>query len=84
MPFVYILRCHDDTLYTGYTVDLERRLEAHQEGLASKYTRARLPVVLVYQEKVDNKGHALRRELEIKKMNRQQKLNLISKYSSAH
>jgi putative endonuclease len=80
LPFVYILRCSDDTLYTGYTVDIDRRLEIHQEGLASKYTRGRRPVQLVYLEELDSKGEALRREIIIKKMNRPQKLVLISEY----
>ena len=75
--YVYILRCADDTLYTGITNHPERRLKAHNAGTASKYTRARRPVAMVYQEEVETKGDALRREMEIKAMSRCQKLRLI-------
>ena len=81
MPFVYILRCSDGTLYTGITNDLERRLLAHRAGRASRYTRSRLPVRLVYTEQVKGRargrGAALRRELEIKALSRAEKLELI-------
>ena len=59
---VYILRCGDGTLYTGVTTDLERRLDSHNRGVASKYTRSRLPVKLVYQEEQPNRADASRRE----------------------
>ena len=75
--YVYILRCTDDTLYTGITNHPERRLKAHNAGTASKYTRVRRPVEMVYQEEVETKGYALRREMEIKAMSRSQKLRLI-------
>ena len=74
---VYILRCGDGTLYTGCTNDLERRLAAHSSGKGAKYTRARLPVELVYQEPAPDKSQALRREAAIKALTRQQKLSLI-------
>ena len=74
---VYILRCGDGTLYTGCTNDLERRLAAHSSGKGAKYTRARLPVELVYQEPAPDKSQALRREAAIKALTRQQKLALI-------
>ena len=77
--YVYILRCADDTLYTGITNDLARRLKAHNAGTASKYTRVRRPVDLVYQEEVETKGDALRREYQIKAMSRIQKQALIQK-----
>ena len=77
--YVYILRCVDDTLYTGITNNLERRLKAHNAGTASKYTRARRPVDMVYQEEVETKGDALRREYQIKAMSRIQKQALIQK-----
>ena len=77
--YVYILRCADDTLYTGITNDLERRLKAHNAGTASKYTRIRRPVAMVYREEADTKGNALRRELQIKSMQRSQKQTLILK-----
>ena len=77
--YVYILRCADDTLYTGITNDLARRLKAHNAGTASKYTRVRRPVDMVYQEEVETKGDALRREYQIKAMSRIQKQALIQK-----
>ena len=64
--FVYVLRCADNTLYTGITKDIERRCKQHNDAVASKYTRVRLPVVLVYQETAASQGDALRRELTIK------------------
>ena len=77
--YVYILRCGDDTLYTGITNDLARRLKAHNAGTASKYTRVRRPVDMVHQEEVATKGDALRREYQIKTMSRIQKQALIKK-----
>lgn len=77
MPHVYILQCGDGTLYTGYTTDLKRRLQEHNEGTASRYTRSRLPAVYVYTEYVDNKSLALKRELTIKQMTRNEKMRLI-------
>jgi UV DNA damage endonuclease len=75
--FVYILRCADDSLYTGITNDLERRVEQHNAGTASRYTRSRLPVTLEYKEEARNKGSALKRELVIKALSRQAKEKLI-------
>ena len=75
---VYILRCYDGTLYTGYTTDLIRRLEAHQSGKGAKYTRSRRPVELVYQEELTDKSGALQREAAIKKLSRAEKLLLIN------
>ncbi len=77
--FVYMLRCRDGSLYTGYTDDIERRLSVHQSGKGAKYTRSRLPVELVYQECLPDKSAALKREAAIKKLSRQQKLQLIEK-----
>ena len=77
--YVYILRCADDTLYTGITNHLDRRLRAHNAGTASKYTRARKPVDMVYFEEVESKGYALRREYQIKSLSRLDKMKLISK-----
>lgn len=74
---VYILRCGDGTLYTGITNDLPRRLKTHNAGRGAKYTRARLPVELAYCEESPDKPAALRRELAIKAMTREQKLKLI-------
>lgn len=76
---VYILRCADGTLYTGCTNDLARRLRTHNAGKGAKYTRARLPVELVYAEEAADKSQALRREAAIKAMPRSEKLELIGK-----
>ena len=75
--FVYILRCDDGSLYTGITNDLIRRCEQHNAGTASRYTRGRLPVVLVYQEAQSSRSHALKRELAIKALSRKAKEALI-------
>jgi pyrroline-5-carboxylate reductase len=75
--WVYILRCGDGSLYTGFAVDPERRLAVHQSGRGAKYTRSRLPVELVYREELPDKSAALKREAAIKKLSRQQKLQLI-------
>lgn len=80
--FVYILRCSDDTLYTGWTNDIVRRLRTHRSGKASKYTRNRLPVELVYLEKVTGRGPGLSREARIKKLSRKSKLELIGSDSN--
>ena len=77
MNFTYMLRCSDDSLYTGWTNDLEKRLAAHSSGNGGKYTRSRLPVELVYYEEHDTKEDAMRREWAIKHLTRQQKLALI-------
>ena len=76
--YVYILECIDKTLYTGYTVDLEKRVETHNQGLGAKYTRGRLPVKLVYKEVLDSKSDAMKREIKIKKLNRANKIKLIN------
>lgn len=76
MNYTYILRCADGTLYCGWTNRLEERVKAHNEGKGAKYTRGRGPVELVYYEAFETKEEALKREWEIKKMDRQQKLKL--------
>ena len=68
MTFVYILRCIDDTLYTGYTTNLKDRIIKHNDKIGAKYTRGRTPVELVYFEIFDTKSEALKREIAIKKM----------------
>lgn len=73
---VYILLCRDDSLYTGITNDLERRFEQHKSGKGAKYTKGRSPLKLFYQEVVQDKSAALKRELEIKKMTKDEKLRL--------
>lgn len=75
--YVYLLRCRDGSLYTGYTDDVERRLKVHQSGKGAKYTRSRLPVELAYHEELPDKSAALRREAAIKKMTRAEKLALV-------
>lgn len=74
---VYILRCGDGTLYTGWTNDLEKRLKAHAAGRGGKYTRARLPVALVYHEVCASEHEARSREWHIKQLTRPEKLRLI-------
>lgn len=75
--WVYILRCADRTLYTGVTTDVERRAGAHNTGRGARYTRARLPVRVVYVESAESRGAALRREIAIKAMTRSEKLRLV-------
>lgn len=77
MHYVYIIRCSDESLYTGYTVDLEKRLESHNQGIGAKYTRGRLPVELCFFEKYESKVEAMRREYRIKQLSREKKLELI-------
>lgn len=79
MYFVYVLRCADDSLYTGITNDIAKRLLAHKAGTASKYTRSRGALRIEHIERKRTRGHALRREAEIKKFTRTQKLALIRK-----
>ena len=76
---VYILRCADGTLYTGVTTDVQRRFNSHQSGKGAKYTRGRGPLELVYREECPDKGAALKRELAIKALSRDEKLKLIEK-----
>lgn len=76
--YVYIVKCNDNTLYTGYTVDLARRIKEHNEGRGAKYTRGRLPVKLKYFEEYGVKSRAMKREYEIKQLTRPQKDDLIS------
>ena len=76
---LYILRCGDGTLYTGITTDVEKRLEAHRSGKGAKYTRGRGPLELVYQEECGDHSAALRRELAIKALPREEKQNLLKR-----
>ena len=76
--FTYILRCADGTYYTGWTNNLEKRLAAHNAGAASKYTRSRRPVELVYHERFETKEEAMSREWRIKQLTRAQKEALIN------
>jgi putative endonuclease len=79
---VYILRCSDDTLYTGITNNFEKRLIAHNRGLASKYTRARLPVVLSAVSNPMSRTEALRLEMRIKKLAKGEKIATLNKYAN--
>jgi putative endonuclease len=78
MPFVYMLRCRDGSLYTGIAKDLARRISQHQAGSASKYTRSRLPVALVWQRRVRTWRRALQEERRIKQLSRTDKLTLVA------
>lgn len=75
--YTYILRCSDDTLYTGWTNDLSKRLKTHNAGKGARYTRGRLPVKLIYYETFATKKEAMQREAQIKKLSRKQKLSFI-------
>lgn len=77
MNYVYILKCRDETLYTGWTTDLEKRIKTHNLGKGAKYTRGRTPVKLMYYEEYEDKLIAQRREREIKKLTRDEKIKLI-------
>jgi len=75
--FVYLLETIDNTLYCGYSNDVEKRVINHNKGRGAKYTKTRLPVRLVYTECFDTKSEAMKREYQIKQLTRQQKLKLI-------
>ncbi|MGE5626944.1 MAG: GIY-YIG nuclease family protein [Solirubrobacterales bacterium] len=77
MYYIYILECSDGSLYTGYTNDLKNRLKMHNSGKGAKYTRGRLPALLVYYETFDTKSEAMKRECEIKSLSRPDKIKLI-------
>ncbi|OHW63221.1 GIY-YIG nuclease superfamily protein [Andreesenia angusta] len=79
MNYTYVVECADGSLYTGWTTDIERRLSAHNSGKGAKYTRARLPVKLVYFESYSEKSAAMKREAEIKSYSRAKKLELIGR-----
>ena len=81
--FVYLVECSDKTYYCGCTKDIRERLGRHNRGKAAKYTRARLPVRLVYLERKKSKGEALKREAEIKSMSRKQKQEMVAGYVQA-
>ena len=76
--YTYLLRCADGTLYCGWTNDLEKRVAAHNAGEGAKYTKTRRPVQLVYRETFTTKQEAMRREAEIKRLTRREKLALIA------
>ena len=77
MWYVYILKCNDGTLYTGITNDLDKRVYSHNKGTGAKYTKTRLPVVVVYHEEATDRSEASKREYQIKKLSKLAKENLI-------
>jgi putative endonuclease len=83
MNYVYILLCADGTFYTGWTNNLQKRVEAHNLSKGAKYTKGRLPVKLIYFEEFQNKSDALKREAFIKKLSREDKQKLIKENSHA-
>ncbi len=78
MNYTYMLRCRDNSLYTGWTTDLEKRVAAHNSGKGAKYTKSRKPVELVYYEKFETKQEAMRREWEIKRLSKREKEELAA------
>ena len=74
---VYIIKCKDDKLYTGITNNLDRRIAKHNSGRGGRFTRTRKPVSLVYSERVRNRSVALKREAEIRRLDRSEKLDLV-------
>ena len=81
MNYTYILECNDGTLYTGWTNNLEKRIKAHNDGKGAKYTRARLPVKLVYFEEFELAVDAQKREYQIKRLKRSEKLALTVQFT---
>ena len=81
--YTYVARCNDGSLYTGYTVDLAERETKHNEGKGARYTRARLPVKIVYSEELETKSEAMKREYEIKRLSKKEKEELINALGSA-
>ena len=77
MNYTYLLECADKTLYCGWTNNLEKRVKAHNQGIGAKYTKSRRPVLLAYYEEFQTKEEAMKREVAIKKLTRQEKLELI-------
>lgn len=77
MNYAYILRCGDGSLYSGWTNDLQKRVEVHNAGKGAKYTRARLPVALAYYKTFESKEEAMSREYQFKQLSREEKLCLI-------
>ena len=77
MNYTYIVKCSDGTFYTGWTNDLTRRMEAHNQGRGAKYTKARRPVTLIYYETFETKEEAMKREYATKRLSRKEKEELI-------
>lgn len=83
MFYTYIVECSDHTYYTGYTTDIEKRIQAHNEKKGAKYTKCRTPVTLVYLEESETKQLAMKREAAIKKLTRKEKQQLIENHEVA-
>jgi len=81
--YVYMVRCADDSLYTGIAIDVPARIAAHNAGKGARYTRSRVPVVLTYQELAADRASASRREYALKQLSRREKLLLIESYSGS-
>lgn len=82
--YTYIVECSDGTYYTGWTVNLENRIKAHNNGTGAKYTKTRTPVSLIYFEVLESKSLAMKREAAIKKLSRKKKELLISSFSTIY
>lgn len=80
--YAYMLRCKDNSIYSGYTTDLEKRLETHNSGMGAKYTRARRPVKLVYFEEFEDKKEAMKREWQFKQYTHIEKEKIIKNFKS--
>ena len=79
MPYYfYLARCADDTLYSGYTVNIKEREQRHNEGRGARYTKARRPVKIVYSEEYQTKSEAMKREYEVKQWTKNQKMDLLT------
>lgn len=83
MPYTYLVQCADDSYYTGWTTDLEARVQAHNEGQGARYTRSRCPVRLVYWEFQPTRSAAQRREAAIRHLGREQKAALVADFEAA-
>lgn len=77
IAYTYIVKCSDNSLYTGWTLNLDERITKHNSGKGAKYTKNRRPVILVYSEEFDDKSSAMKREYQIKQLTRKQKMELI-------
>lgn len=82
MNYTYLVRCSDDSLYAGWTNDIEKRLKAHNDGTGAKYTKSRRPVTLAYFEAFETKSEAMKREAALKKMTHQQKEKLAASFNN--
>ncbi|MCF2666801.1 GIY-YIG nuclease family protein [Streptococcus alactolyticus] len=82
LAYLYVVECTDGTLYTGYTTDVDRRIQTHNKGKGAKYTRARLPVKLIYQESFESKQAAMSAESHFKRKTRQAKLDYIKQHKN--